>query len=149
MNRSGSDKGAVKGGRTVVPRTFEFFRKSATITQLKERTRERVEDGQRQVSKVGEGETATHVSAASARTFSRSWHAPPPLIEFRASSTLRNEEEDGLGKFACVQYNVRRIAPRSSGYLRMTMTLTRRLRRWSRQFEGTGRYLRARDRRRR
>lgn len=37
----------------------------------------------------------TYVSAASASTFSRSWHAPPPLIELRLSSTLRKVRESG------------------------------------------------------
>ena len=31
---------------------------------------------------------STHVSAASARTFSRRWQPPPPLIQFRSWSTL-------------------------------------------------------------
>lgn len=38
--------------------------------------------------RVNEDWRGTHVSAASARTFSRSWHAPPPLMEFRCASTL-------------------------------------------------------------
>ena len=33
----------------------------------------------------------TYVLAASARTFSRRWHAPPPFIQFKEWSTLKNK----------------------------------------------------------
>lgn len=31
----------------------------------------------------------TNVLATSASTFSRNWHAPPPLIQFKSASTLQ------------------------------------------------------------
>lgn len=42
----------------------------------------------RTVERLRKSATTTNSFAASARTFSRRWHAPPPLIRFSAVSTL-------------------------------------------------------------
>ena len=47
----------------------------------------------------------THVSAASARTFSRRWQPPPPLMQFRSWSTLSSHLSRPSQTKACQRRN--------------------------------------------